>query len=216
MVCGPRRPRRRPALSVRLASTTALAGLLFGSAGCAVHYGHVKHGVETAWGVGRVTWRVDRLTNGWATVSSGTRLPGLVLGVGPDFFGISLGYHIREHLRLVPVTEPDPPRARINGRELADDAGGRWGVGRLKLETPDATPAVILTGSAGAGLGLGLVRGRPELGLGWQSRQLSTVHDLDIWVELTGPARPWPYFDFPATRLAVVTPTNFVQAQGPP
>jgi len=186
--------------------TTGCIALLLG--GCSVHYGNARNGVENAWGIGRVTWRIQPLTNGWASISSGTRLPGLVLGCGPDFFGFSLGYQVRERLQVVPAAGAEAVGARINGGDLAADAGHRWGIGQFTLRTPASSNIAVTSGTAGAGIGVALENGHPWATAGWQSQQLTTVADRDVFVELTGGAPGWPYFDFPSTLVAVGAPTN--------
>ena len=123
-------------LTGRFATSAVLLGLMGALTGCALHYGNERSGLERAWGLSRVTWEVERMTNGWATVSSGTRLPGLVLGLGPDFFGVAFGYAVRERLQIVSDEDLGETFARINGHELAANAGHRWGFGQLILRTP--------------------------------------------------------------------------------
>jgi hypothetical protein len=135
-------------------------------------------------------------------------LPGLVLGVGPDFLGVALGYNVRERLQVVAAADLEQTQASINGRELADTAVRRWGIGRLSLRTPATANVVTVSGRAGAGIGLGLESGRPAAAIGWQSRQLTTIGGADVFVELTTPEGPWPHFDFPATHVAFVAATN--------
>ncbi len=183
-------------------------GLALCASGCAVHYGNARSGTERAWGVGRVTWRVAQSTNGWTSVSSGTRLPGLVLGVGPDFFGVAFGYQVRERLQIASAAELGETRARINGHELAATAGHQWGIGQFTLRTPVDSKIAVVSGRAGAGIGLGLENGRPSAAVGWQTRQLTTVSGTDVFVEMTTPACDWPHFDFPATEVVVLTATN--------
>ena len=183
-------------------------GLVLFASGCAVHYGNTRSGTERAWGVGRATWRVAESTNGWASVSSGTRLPGLVLGVGPDFFGVAFGYQVRERLQIASAAELGETRASINGRALPGTAGQHWGIGQFALRTPVDSKIAVVSGRAGAGIGLGLENGRPSAAVGWQSRQLTTVRGTDVFVEMTTPACDWPHFDFPATEVVVMTATN--------
>lgn len=183
-------------------------GLALVASGCAVHYGNTRSGIERAWGVGSVTWRVAPATNGWAAVSSGTRLPGLVIGVGPDFLGVALGYQVRERLQVASSADLGETRAHINGRELAATAGAKWGFGQLTLRTPADSKIAVVSGRAGAGVGLGLEGGRPAAAVGWQSRQLTTVSGNDVLVELTTPACTWPHFDFLATDVVVMAATN--------
>ncbi len=199
---------RFPTLVSALALVTAATALLAGTTGCAIHYGNQKRGVETVWGVGRVTWESEQLTNGWTTVSSGTRLPGIVLGVGPDFLGIALGYQVRERLVLAPPMDPAEWRASVNGREIDPTTGHRWAVGRIALRTSVLSPVAVVSGRAGAGVGLGLENGRPAAAVGWQSRQLTTVHGMDAFIELTMPMCPWPHFDYPSSEVIVIAATN--------
>lgn len=195
-------------LTGRFATSAVLLGLMGALTGCALHYGNERSGLERAWGLSRVTWEVERMTNGWATVSSGTRLPGLVLGVGPDFFGVAFGYAVRERLQIVSDEDLGETFARTNGRVLAANAGHHWGFGQLILRTPTTARIGVVSGRAGAGIGLGLESGRPAAAVGLQSRQLTTIRGTDVFLELTGPMCAWPHFDFPSTQVAVMAATN--------
>lgn len=173
--------------------------------GCAVYSSNRKSGSESLWGVGRVTWHVVEQTNGCATVSSGVRLPGIVLGISPEFFGISLGYTVRERLS---VSHGDSPiGARINGESLPADTRKRWGIGHITLNTPRGRRSSLVTGNASAGLNACVDVGRPRLTAGMHSSQIAEVKDDNAFTLEGGPFR-WPYFDYTASEISISQFTN--------
>lgn len=178
------------------------------TSGCAIHYGKARTGSESAWGIGRVTWNVKPTTNGWSLVSSGLRLPGVVLGVGPDFFGVSLGYHIHECLQVMPSSETNFLSAAINGHDLPVDLGHRWGIGHFRIETQPGNSIAVVTGSAVAGLSIATENSRPSFTLGGNTKQLTAISGQDEWIEFSGGTNAWPYFDFPSLHATVKSVTN--------
>ena len=192
-----------------LRATYSLIVLTFAT-GCTVHFGNRQRGIEHAWGVGRVTWEVEPISGDCKAISSGFRLPGLVLGIGPDFFGVNLGYQVRERIQVLTNAAAETASAWINGHELATDTGSRWGWGHLRLQTPTTRHLGLVTGKAAAGLGLALEGGLPSAAVGWDSRQRTEVGGDDILLELAGGSTSWPHFDFPSTQVAVTTTTNLI------
>lgn len=174
-----------------------------------MHYGNVHNGVERTVGLSRVTWRVTEMTNGYATISSGIRIPGLALGVGPDFVGVSFGYTIRERMIIVPTKLLNLATATSNGMAVPDDVGNRWSVGFVRIATPPRSETVVVTGQAVAGLNISLDAGKPILTTGLRSAQFTTVPlDSDIHVEITDCADAWPQFDFTQLKTRFLTITN--------
>jgi hypothetical protein len=197
---------RRPGL-VRcgfsvLARFSGLCALPAVLAACSVHYADSAKGVQHVWGIGRTTWETKTLTNNLVAVSSGFRLPGLVLGVGPDFLGVSLGYHIRERMQIVsPEQEPDRA-ASLNGHPLKPETSHRWGIGWFQTHTPRDAGIAFIRGQAEAGLALAVERGSPVAAAGWQTRQTTVIRGDDVLVEWQSRSSAWPYFDFPEAGVS--------------
>lgn len=186
-------------LASRLLRLCALPVLL---SGCAVHYGDTAKGIQHAWGIGRTTWETRMLANELTAISSGFRLPGLVVGIGPDFVGINLGYHVRERLQIIPEEETADCGATLNGHALARDEGHRWGLGHFRTRTPNDSGIAVVQGRAEAGLTLATERGLPLAAAGWQSQMITSVTGRDVFVELQSTTRTWPYFDFPKAEVS--------------
>jgi hypothetical protein len=165
------------------------------SSGCAVHYGHARAGVEHLWGLGRLSWRSELLTNGWRVVGGGIRVPGVLIGVGPDFIGVSLGYTVRERITVVPTLDGVRASAKINGGEQWPDSSAVWGLGHLNLNIPAETRLAAMSGRAAAGLGASFESGRPTLSVGVRSHQMTIVMEADCHARLEDASPGWPYFD---------------------
>lgn len=194
----------------------ALSVVTFTGSGCAVHYGNSARGIDRAWGLGEVTWELRAVTNDVVAVSSGFRLSGIVVGVGPDFFGLTLGYQARERLQVLPAVGRTNCSASVNGVAFASAPDRRWALGRMALRTPPQSAVAVISGRAAAGVGLGLERGRPTVGAGWQATQLTEVAGDDVRLEFTLPAGPWPHQDFPSTQVGVALATNEISTPDPP
>lgn len=192
----------------QLTSVVSLFYLFFAASGCAMRCGNIGNGVERTWGLGQVTWSVAQSTNGWATVGAGTHLPGLVLDVGPDCFGISFGYQVREILVAFPAKNLGGVSATVNGHELPTSKGHRWVIGQFTLRTPATGQVAVVNGRADIGIGAGIERGWPTATVGWQSRELTTVSGEDVLVELTVPPARWPHFDLSSADVTLMTATN--------
>lgn len=177
-------------------------------AGCAIQYSSASRGVEKVWGLSQVAWRVESLTNGWATVRSGTSVPGLVLGVGPDFFGLSLGLARRERLLVVPAAEADAAEARLNGAVLESSTHRHWSLGATHFRTPGTARMAVVTGQAVAGLRASLESARPSLAVGLEARQSTAMTATNACVDLEQAAARWPAFDLTRATVRVETTTN--------
>lgn len=183
----------------RLCGVCAIAACL---PGCSVRYANSARGIQHVWGIGRTTWETEELANDLVAVSSGFRLPGLVLGVGPDFVGVTLGYHIRERMQIVPGEELADGGAFLNGHPLAPNRKARWGIGHFRTRTPHKSGIAVIRGEAAAGLTLAAENGRPEAGAGWQSVQATSITGEDVFLELQSTNHAWPYFNFPETDVS--------------
>lgn len=182
--------------------------ICFLTSGCAIHYGNARTGSESAWGIGRVTWNVKPTTNGWSLVSSGLRLPGVILGVGPDFFGLSLGYEIRERLQVIPTANTNAVSAMINGHRLPQNTVHRWSIGHVSIQLKPTDSIAVVTGKAVAGLAIATENSRPSFTLGANTKQLTAISGQDEWIEFSGGTNAWPYFDFPSLNAIVKSVTN--------
>ncbi|MCP5520439.1 MAG: hypothetical protein H7A46_02675 [Verrucomicrobiales bacterium] len=209
---GPGLGRWRPPAFRRLCGLGVLTVCL---PGCSVHYGNSAKGIQHVWGVGRTTWNATPLTNDLVAVSSGFRLPGLVFGIGPDFIGINLGYHIRERLQIVPQTALADRGGFLNGHPLPPETPTRWGLGYFHTKAPRDPGIAVFAGRAAAGLTLAAEDGFPVAAAGWHSRLTTLICGRDVFVELLSTNRAWPAFNFPeagvSAGIANPQPTESLQ-----
>lgn len=161
--------------------------LLVVSNGCALHYASSKSGNETVFGLGRVAWQVTDLTNGFTSVTSGTRIPGFVIGVGSDFSGVSFGYEIRKNLFVSETKFAPAYQATLNAKPVSGNLRKSWKFGKVSFRTPGARHSRFMTGRAIAGGSLSVRNGRPDLSL--RSKPLNEPRSMKPTLTFPSPER---------------------------
>jgi hypothetical protein len=193
-------------MRLRILATVLVIG--GSSAGCSVHYGNSRHGIEHVWGVGQVTWTSKAVDSDIMAISSGFRIPGLVWGFGPDFLGVSLGYRVHERLQIVTNMENPTWTASRNGVFLIQEVAPRWRWGHFRIGFPSNEAVAQVSGKASAGLELGFRSGLPIAAVGADSQLATTIAGDHLLFEFEQSATAWPYFNFPSSQVAVVTATH--------
>jgi hypothetical protein len=188
-----------PLVAITLVATT----------GCAVHYRSARSGAEHLWGLGTMTWKVDASTNGHQVVTSGVRLPGLAVGVGTDFWGLSLGYTVRERMAVVgPEENPRLQAPEILGPAFHKDSTGVFGFGHLHLTGPTGHHLAVVTGRAIAGLQFAMDDAGPALHVGTARTQITELSATNLFVAIDQDSDTWPYFDFANSRVEIDDGSN--------
>ena len=174
--------------------------LILTNSGCAIHYYNARTGDEYLWGTGRLKLKREDLGGGLASVVSGSSLPGLILGVGQDHFGLSFGLLVNERLLIVEtnlLASLSPPAGFVS----LPFRDGAWGIGQLHMRaTAERQAQTIISGRAIAGVKAHLGRPGSAIHLGLDSRQATRVGD-NSHVVLTATNSFWPRFDL--FKLAV-------------
>lgn len=178
--------------------------------GCAIHYTDHQKGVEHLWGLGQLGLTVEPISNNLVRVTSGSRVPGVCIGIGHDHIGLSLGYIIRERLVVVETnTVTEPLRLdRSHAISRRNDADSVWGLGHLRLTSIPSTTRhqAIITGKALAGLAAHVGGGDTSLSVGLDGRQRLAMVGQNIGLEFDQDATRWPGFDFFAMRVESSAP----------
>ena len=196
----PARVERRP----RWLLLPFLVSALIGTTGCAVHHRSAKSGTEHLWGLGSMTWNADSKGTNHAVVSSGVRVPGLTIAVGTDFWGVSLGYTVRERMAVTTANQATNLHApTILGLAFHANSTSLFGFGHLRLSGPPGRPQAIVTGKAIAGLQIALDGARPALHVGTSRTQLTELSATDLFVSIDQNSSVWPYFDFATSHVLI-------------
>ena len=173
--------------------------------GCAVHYSDHRKGVEHLWGLGRLGLTIEPVGNHLVLVTSGSRIPGLCIGIGRDHIGASLGYIIRERLVVMETNAVmnSPGIDRSQAFILESGAGRFWGFGHLRLNSiPSATRRqAIITGKALGGVGVHAGGGDTSLSAGLDGRQRLAFTEESAQLEFEQNAPRWPGFDLFTARV---------------
>jgi hypothetical protein len=162
----------------RRRAITLLAILAVAQTGCAVHYENRRTGVEHLWGLGQLRVAVEPVGNNFAQVTTGCRIPGLAIEVGPQQFGFSFGYTKAERLILVPEEQVAAVRTEEQGLGNTNSIL-HLGHARIKSVPATARHGAVVTGRAVTGLGARAGRAN-EMDIGWNSRHQTQVIDPDI------------------------------------
>jgi len=185
----------------RLLWCAGTAGLLlpFILSACAFHYSNSKTGTEALLGVGGFRVQTNQVTKELQSVVAGSVIPGLCIGVGPDHFGISLGYLKREHLFIVNSTDPSggARQSRFALPLGSQDPSGGLGLGFMSLRRParDSHYECIIAARALAGVAFQAGAGTSATA-GLQSQQTTVVRSEDLELTLGSTNSVWPYFDY--------------------
>lgn len=197
-----------------LVGWAVLVCLVCSTSGCAIHYRNAKTGSEHLWGLGQMRMETNSGSPAtqWASVTTGTRVPGLCLSVGPDHFGLSLGYRERQQMNLVSpeqVSQLEIPQ-RAWPKVTCSPINGRWTLGHARMRGPGSPRRhwTIVTGRACAGLGLAAGGGETGLQLGLASGRTAALQNTNVQVELDQKPSRWPGFDLFATEVRVAAEAN--------
>jgi len=184
----------------RVAKSILILALCIPATGCAVYYGGSSAGATRVAGLTRYAWHVDARTNGAVAVASGVRIPGLAIGLSPNFFGLSFGYTICENLTVVTSGASTKAEAWVNGRAVESADSHRWSLGQLTFRTPAGARRVFAMGRAVAGIKASVDQSRPQITAGRHTAETIEIED-DMAIDFEGGPFQWPYFDFSNTHL---------------
>jgi hypothetical protein len=181
-----------------------LTSALVGTTGCAIHYRSAKSGNEHLWGLGSMAWKADLKETNHPVISSGVRIPGLAIGVGTAFWGVSLGYTVREHLAVTTSNQATNLHApEILGLTFHENDTSIFGFGHLRLTGPPGRHQALVTGKAIAGLQIALDEARPALHAGTSRTQLTELSATNLFLAIDQDSAAWPYFDFTTSRVEI-------------
>ena len=173
--------------------------------GCAIRYSDRRTGAEHLWGFGQLRLQTSSAAGNLATVTSGSRVPGLCLDIGRDHFGVSIGYVSRQQLEVVDVSAASQFKFPSTSQaiRLSGDRNAPWALGHVRMSgvVSPARRYAIVTGRALAGLGAGAVGGDTSVGFVLDGRQKTIVTGEKIGLDFDQDAPRWPGFDLFAMKV---------------
>jgi hypothetical protein len=183
--------------------------------GCALHYNDNAKGTEHLWGFGQLRLQREPAGSNFVAIVTGVRAPGLVLEIGKDHFGLTLGYLERQRLELVSedtsvhLSFPSvSPRIASFGETNAP-----WACGHLQMRTVPALTHhyAIMTGKSLVGLGANLGKQDNNFGIVMDGRQCAVLLDESIRLDLEQTSRRWPGFNLFTTDVRAAGSDSFNQ-----
>lgn len=170
--------------------------------------------MEHLWGLGEMQLEERPAGAGFATVTSGIRVPGLCLEVGRENFGITIGYLNRQRLSVLATNAASslvPPSVTPGFCSFGTQTNGSiWGFGHIKMRSEPAQNDHFanVTGKAIAGFGVSAGKNDNSLALALTERQTTEVIDRNIRVDFDQVAPRWPGFDLFTMKVNACTTTN--------